>query len=107
MNITAITSALQAPAALSSQLGVTRGSSATSAMGSGPSFGSTIRGVIDSLDRQQVGAEQEIARAVAGESPDMHRTIASLQAADLSFQLALQVRNKLIGAYEEIMRMPV
>ena len=109
MNINAITSSLQAPAALSSELGIGlgRGSSASSAIGSGPSFGSTMRSVIDSLDRQQVGAEQEIARAVAGESPDMHRTIATLQAADMSFQLALQVRNKLIGAYEEIMRMPV
>ena len=107
MNINAITSSLQSPAAVSSGFGATRGASATSAIGAGPSFGSTIRSVIDSLDRQQIGAEQEIARAVAGESPDLHRTIASLQAADMSFQLALQVRNKLMGAYEEIMRMQV
>lgn len=71
------------------------------------SFGSVVRNAVESLDRSQKGAETEIARAVAGESPDLHRTIVALQSADLSFQLALQVRNKLIGAYDEIMRMQV
>lgn len=73
----------------------------------GASFGATIRGAIESIDRQQVGATHEIARTVAGDAPDLHRTIAALQTADLSFQLGLQVRNKFIGAYEEIMRMQV
>jgi flagellar hook-basal body complex protein FliE len=66
-----------------------------------------IRGAIERLDGQQKGAETEIAKAVTGESPDLHRTIASLQTAELSFQYALQVRNKFIGAYEEIMRMQI
>ena len=71
------------------------------------SFGSVVRNAVESLDRSQKGAETEIARSVAGESPDLHRTIVALQSADLSFQLALQVRNKFIGAYDEIMRMQV
>jgi flagellar hook-basal body complex protein FliE len=74
---------------------------------SGSSFSSLVRGAVESLDQTQKSSEQEIARAVAGESPDLHRTIIALQTADLSFQFALQVRNKLIGAYEEIMRMQV
>lgn len=75
--------------------------------GGGQSFGSVVREAVESLDRTQKGAEQEMARAVAGESPDLHQTIVALQSADLSFQFGLQVRNKLIGAYEEIMRMQV
>ncbi|CDM65643.1 flagellar hook-basal body complex protein FliE [Pyrinomonas methylaliphatogenes] len=71
------------------------------------SFAEMVRQTIDALDQSQKGAEMEIARAVAGESPDLHQTIIALQAADLNFQFALQVRNKLIGAYEEIMRMQV
>ncbi len=71
------------------------------------SFGSTIKSAVEALDSSQKGAETEIARAVAGESPDLHKTIIALQSADLNFQLALQVRNKFIGAYEEIMRMQV
>jgi flagellar hook-basal body complex protein FliE len=71
------------------------------------SFGSVMRKAVDSVEQSQKSAEEEIARAVAGESPDLHQTIIALQTADLHFQLGLQVRNKIIGAYEEIMRMQV
>ena len=75
--------------------------------GSSDGFGSMIKDAVDSIDQSQKGAEQEIAKAVTGESPDIHKTIIALQTADLKFQLGLQVRNKLIGAFDEIMRMPV
>jgi flagellar hook-basal body complex protein FliE len=71
------------------------------------SLGSAVTRAVESLDRTQKGAEVEIARAVAGESPDLHQTVIALQTADLQFQLALQVRNKFVNAYEEIMRMQV
>ncbi len=81
---------------------------ASSIMGAGSSsFGEYVKSSIETLDRTQKGAEQEIGKAVTGESQDLHRTIAALQTADLSFQLALQVRNKFIGAFEEVMRMQV
>src|ERR1700730_14163003 len=72
---------------------------------SGGSFGSVVRDAVENLGQSQKAAEQEVAKAVTGESPDLHRTIIALQTADLGFQFALQVRNKVIGAYEEIMRM--
>lgn len=74
---------------------------------SGDGFGSAIKDAIDGMSKVQKGAEQEIQKAVTGESQDLHKTIIALQSADLNFQLGLQVRNKLIGAYEEIMRMQV
>ncbi len=74
---------------------------------SGDEFGSLIKNAVESIDKTQKSAEQEISKAVTGESPDLHKTIIQLQTADLKFQLGLQVRNKLIGAYEEIMRMQV
>lgn len=74
---------------------------------SGDEFGSLIKSAVDSIDKTEKAAEQEISKAVTGESPDLHKTIIQLQTADLKFQLGLQVRNKLIGAYEEIMRMQV
>ena len=82
-------------------------SSAGKPAASGDGFGSTIKDAIDGIDKVQKGAEQDIQKAVTGESPDLHKTIIALQTADLNFQLGLQVRNKLIGAYEEIMRMQV
>lgn len=70
-------------------------------------FGSIVKDAVESIDATQKEADQEIAKAVTGESPDIHKTIIALQSADLKFQLGLQVRNKLVGAYEEIMRMQV
>ena len=77
------------------------------ASGPGSSFGSVVRDAVESLDQSQKASAQEIAKAVTGESPDLHKTIIALQTADLGFQFALQVRNKVISAYEEIMRMQV
>ena len=82
------------------------GSSAANGV-SGEGFGSAIKDAIDNMSQVQKGAENEIQKAVTGESQDLHKTIIALQSADLNFQLGLQVRNKLIGAYEEIMRMQV
>jgi len=93
------------PSTLVSQL---QPDTTTTATGGGSaSFGSVVRDAVDSLDKTQKASEQEMARAVTGESPDLHRTIIALQTADLGFQFALQVRNKVINAYEEIMRMQV
>lgn len=75
--------------------------------GGAGNFGAAIKDAVESLDASQKSAEQEISKAVTGESPDLHKTIIALQTADLKFQLGLQVRNKVIGAYEEIMRMQV
>lgn len=70
-------------------------------------FSSLMKDAVESIDSTQKQADEEIAKAVTGESPDIHKTIIALQTADLKFQLGLQVRNKLVGAYEEIMRMQV
>lgn len=92
---------------LSSVNGAGRAGGASKSEGAPQSFGSAVKDAVESLDRSQKSAEQEVTRAVAGESPDLHRTIIALQTADLNFQLGVQVRNKLVGAYDEIMRMQV
>ena len=73
----------------------------------GENFGSLVKGAIESINDTQKSAEQEISKAVTGETQDLHKTIIALQTADLKFQLGIQVRNKLLGAYEEVMRMQV
>lgn len=92
----------QAISALSSDSKVSRGGDAD-----GGGFGDAIKEAVESINQTQKAADTEVAKAVTGESPDLHKTIIALQTADLKFQLGLQVRNKLIGAYEEIMRMQV
>ena len=96
------------PSTLVSQISPNTANGATSVDSSGSGgFGSLVRDAVESLDKTQQASAQEIAKAVTGESPDLHRTIIAMQTADLGFQFALQVRNKVIGAYEEIMRMQV
>ena len=77
------------PSTLLSQLPAATTSTA-SGTSSSTSFGSVVKDAVQSLDKSQKGAEQEMARAVTGESPDLHRTIIALQTADLGFQFALQ-----------------
>ena len=103
MNINAINSAAGGIAPLS-QTGAAERTAGASSEGS---FGSLVKSAVESIEGTQKSAESEIARAVSGESPDLHKTIIALQQAELKFQFGLQVRNKLIGAYEEIMRMQV
>lgn len=91
------------PAASGSPLGPAK----TPQTGPTGEFGDLVKSAVESIDRTEKAAEAEIGRAVTGESPDLHKTIIHLQTAEMKFQLGLQVRNKLIGAYEEIMRMQV
>ena len=44
---------------------------------------------------------------MTGESQDLHNTVIAMQKADLSFQMMMQVRNKIVQAYQEIIRMQV
>ncbi len=97
---------IQAPNSLPTVTSATNPASSGTAL-SGDGFGSVIKDAIESIDSTQKEADSQISKAVTGESPDIHKTIIALQTADLQFQLGLQVRNKLIGAYEEIMRMQV
>lgn len=101
MNIGSINSSIPVSSANAGEKAAGAGKS------SGGGFGSLVRDTLESMDNTQKSAEQEISKAVTGESPDLHKTIIALQTADLKFQFGLQIRNKLIGAYEEIMRMQV
>jgi len=52
-------------------------------------------------------ADKSIEKMAAGNGGDLHNTMIAIEKADLSFNLMVQVRNKLLAAYEEIMRMQV
>lgn len=59
---------------------------------------------VNNLQNQAEAAIQELAR---GETQDLHRTMVLIEKADLSFKLMMRVRNKLLEAYTEIMRLGV
>ncbi|MEM7247168.1 MAG: flagellar hook-basal body complex protein FliE [Acidobacteriota bacterium] len=59
------------------------------------------------LDDVQAHAENEAVRVAEGRGGNLHDAVLAMREAELSLQLAMSVRNKLVSAYEELMRMPV
>ena len=64
-------------------------------------FTSAIQGV-DALGQDASASAQ---RFLSGEGEELHTTILAAQRAELAFDMFLQVRNKVVSAYQEIMRM--
>jgi flagellar hook-basal body complex protein FliE len=52
-------------------------------------------------------ASSSVESFLSGEGDDLHKTIMATQRADLAMDLFLQVRNKVVQAYQEVMRMQV
>ena len=73
----------------------------------GASFGDILKDAISTTNQLQKQSDIEIQKLMAGESEDLHSTLIAVQQADLSFQMMMQVRNKLVQAYQEITRMQV
>ena len=71
------------------------------------SFLDTLKDSIRDINQIQIQAEQAIADVVSGNKQDLHQTMVAIEKADVSFQLMMQVRNKIISAYEEILRMQI
>ncbi len=69
------------------------------------SFGEIIQQSIADVNRLQAEADDAVQDLNTGENKDIHGTLIALEKADISFQLLMQVRNKIIAAYQEIMRM--
>ena len=71
------------------------------------SFGDMLKGAIGQVNQLQKEANNAIMELAAGQEKDIHQTMIALEKAGVSFQLMMQVRNKIVGAYEEIMRMQI
>ena len=74
---------------------------------SGTAFGDILKDAISTVNELQKQSDQEIQKFMTGESQDVHNAVMAMQKADLSFQMMMQVRNKIVQAYQEIMRMQV
>ena len=68
-------------------------------------FGDTLRNAIDGVEKMQASAEDSVTQLLSGNGQDVHGAMLAVEQADLSFQLMVQVRNKIVNAYQEISRM--
>jgi flagellar hook-basal body complex protein FliE len=73
----------------------------------GSSFKDLLKDSIRQVDDLQKEAGESAASLAAGETENIHETMIALEKAELSFRLMMQVRNKIVKAYEEIIRMQV
>jgi flagellar hook-basal body complex protein FliE len=74
---------------------------------SSTNFGNVLESVIDKVELSRSNAQESVQRFVTGEEDELHSTILSVQRAEMDFELALQVKNKVVQAYQEIMRMQI
>jgi flagellar hook-basal body complex protein FliE len=70
-------------------------------------FASALREQIDELSRLHTEASQMEQAFAAGELSDVNQVVLAVQKADLALNLALQLRNKVVEAYQEMTRMQV
>jgi len=65
-----------------------------------------FRQILADVNAQQNQADTQVHRSLLGEG-DLHEAMLALEQANLSLRLLVQVRNKLVQAYEELSRMPM
>ena len=70
-------------------------------------FGKALMNAIEGLDNVQKSADGKVLELASGESVDLHDVMLTRETASLHMQLALQVRNKLVEAYQDVMRMQI
>src|SRR5215207_3161336 len=73
----------------------------------GGGFGQALTNAISGLNQSQNAADDASVRMAAGDPIDLHEVMLARETASLHFQLAVQVRNKLVEAYQDVMRMQI
>jgi flagellar hook-basal body complex protein FliE len=70
-------------------------------------FRNVFEGAVQRVEHSRDNAAQAVERFLSGEEQELHSTALAVQEAELAFDLFLQMRNKVVQAYQEIMRMQV
>lgn len=69
------------------------------------SFGKIFESAVDRVEQLQTVTDDKLDRFLRGEDQEVHDVVLSAQRSELAFDYFLQVRNKVVQAYQEIMRM--
>ncbi len=79
----------------------------TGASGPSSSFGNVLGRMVEEVNSKQVAANQSVNQLVSGQNVSLHQTVLAMEEANISFQLMVEVRNKLLDSYQELMRMQI
>jgi flagellar hook-basal body complex protein FliE len=72
-----------------------------------PGFKEMFERYLGEVNELQLQADKAVRELATGKTDNLHQIVVAISEADLSFRLMMQVRNKLVEAYKEIMRMQV
>lgn len=73
----------------------------------GDSFQKVLSDAVSTIDQAQAEADSSVAKLAAGEQVELHEVMLATEKASMALQLTVQVRNKIVEAYQDIMRMQV
>jgi flagellar hook-basal body complex protein FliE len=73
----------------------------------GDSFATMLDHMVSDVNTQQKLASQSVNALQSGQSVPLHQSVIAMEEANVSFQLMVEVRNRLLEAYQEIMRMQI
>ena len=105
MNDITLSSNLKALQGIGPSKGLSKTGEANGADGS--SFADTLAQSLDKVNTLQKEADVAIQDFITGDKRNIHETMLAVGKADLAFRLTMQVRNKMVEAYQEVMRMQV
>jgi flagellar hook-basal body complex protein FliE len=71
------------------------------------SFEGMLQGFVAQVNQQQVTAGQAVSGLLSGQGVPLHQAVIAMEEANVSFQLMVEVRNKLLESYQELMRMQI
>lgn len=73
----------------------------------GSGFGDVVEGLLKDVNQQQTSADTNIQNLMTGDTSNVDDVVMSVVQADLAFRMVLEIRNRLISSYQEVMRMQV
>ena len=71
------------------------------------SFNSVLKKFVEDVDSLQNNALESVEKLTTGEITDVHDVMIAVEEANTAMEFMLEIRNKIVEAYQEIMRMPV
>jgi flagellar hook-basal body complex protein FliE len=107
MNLDALQTMTRSMAQLDRAAGSGAAAQGSAAAASGADFKSVLGRMVEQAEVSQSEASAKVTALARGEPQDVHSVMTALNEADLSFRLVLEVRNKIVEAYQEIKRMPI
>ena len=72
-----------------------------------PSFADRIGRGLEELNMQLLGSQRDLQALAVGDAENLHEIMIRLEESRMSLQLMLQVRNRVLEAYQDVMRMQV